>query len=256
VPTDALERPCWTNRSPAPKINPDRGDRSQELVLAPEPSAPLTSPYPKEVLMHPYPRRVHPLGRGIVLLLAGALLTACGDSDTPQASKPAMAPKPTAAAPAPAKADIPAVNACSLLSAAEVESAAGRETTDPVEDHTAERMSICAFGEPGSPMVAGKPLSRVAVLTVVTGGNDYFAGPEAQVNAIFDMAGKNAGELEVVSGLGERAHWAPLLNTLRAVRGAYMVEVEVAERDREGNKVADPRKIAEQLGKIALARIP
>ena len=125
-----------------------------------------------------------------------------------------------------------------------------------MEDHTAERMSFCAYGEPGTPMVAGNPLSKVAVLSVVTGGNDYFEGPVAQVNAIFDMAAKNAGELQAVNGLGERAHWAPLLNTLRAVRGPYMVEVEVADRDQEGNKTPESRKIAERIATIMLGRLP
>jgi len=127
---------------------------------------------------------------------------------------------------------------------------------DPVEDHSAERMSICAYGEPGTQMVGGNPLSKVAVLTVLTGGNDYFQGPTAQVNATFDMVAKNAGELEVVDGLGERAHWAPEFNTLRAVTGHYMLEVEVPDRDQEGNKIPDPRKIAEQIAQTMLARLP
>ena len=166
---------------------------------------------------------------------------------TPAAGAPAVAPTP----------ESPAVDACSLLTKAEVEAAAGRAVMDPIEDHTAPRLSICSYGEPGSPLFAGKPGVVVVVLSVLTGGNDYFAGAAAQVNATFDMAARNAGEIQPVDGLGERAHWAAELDTLRVVQDHYMLEVSVTERNSAGDRIAgDPRAIAGQLAGLMLERLP
>lgn len=122
---------------------------------------------------------------------------------------------------------------------------------DPVEEASLDRASNCSFGEPGTPMMAGKPMSNVAEISVITGGDDYYAGPVAQVNAIFDMAAKNAGEVEVVEALGERAHWTPgpPFYTLRVVQGPYLVEVSV-DPDFGG------RQAAEQIARNALQELP
>jgi hypothetical protein len=84
-------------------------------------------------------------------------------------------------------------------------------------------------------------------LSVFTGGNGYYAGPVAQASAVYDIAVKGAGGVEAVSSLGDKAHWAG--RTLRALRGAYMVEVEV-----DAGK--DDRKISEQLVRTVLDRLP
>jgi hypothetical protein len=143
------------------------------------------------------------------------------------------------------KKEIPRFDACTLISKAEIERLTGKSLLEPVEEKAAE-LSICSYGDPESPMVGGRPLSKVAVLSVFTGGNAYYAGPVAQAAAIFEMAEKSAGGAERVSGLGERAHWAG--KTLRALRGPYMIEVEV-------DVEKDSRKIAEQLAKIMLDHI-
>lgn len=175
------------------------------------------------------------------------LLAACGGSNEPPAPKGAGQSQPAqTAAPAPAvKATVVPVKSCSLFTKAEIEAATGRKVLDPVEEQTAE-LSICTYGDPEAPTLAGRPLSQVVRLSVFTGGSSYYAGPVAQAKAIYEMVEKNAGRVEVVSGLGEKAHWAG--KTLRAVRGPYMVEVEVDVGD-------GSRKIAEQLLKTALDKI-
>jgi len=206
----------------------------------------------REVVMN-YLNRPTLRWRNCVALLAVSLITACGDSKEPTPEKaPATETRTTGARP-----EIPAVNACSLLSSAEVEDAAGRKVMDPVEDHTAERLSICGYGEPGSPLLAGNPRNLVVQLSVLAGDNTYFEGPVAQVNASFDMITEHGGEVQQVKDLGERAHWAADLDTLRVVQGPYMLEVEVLERDSKGERIAgDPRNIAEQLARLMLERLP
>jgi hypothetical protein len=191
--------------------------------------------------------------RNCVLLLAVSLITACGDSKQPTPEKATATETRTGGA----RLEVPAVNACSLLTSAEVEAAAGRKVMEPLEDHTTEQLSICGYGEPGSALLAGHPRNLVVQLSVLAGDNAYFEGPVAQVNASFDMITEHAGEVQQVKDLGERAHWAASLDTLRVVQGPYMLEVEVLERDSKGERIAgDPRNIAVQLARLMLERLP
>lgn len=209
--------------------------------------------------MTPGAGRVRPVLCCALLLPACMLAVACGDSGGPRAGEPAAAPKLAAVAPAPAtpRPVVAEVDACSLLSAAEVAATVGRKTTEPVEDHSAGHMSICAYPEPGARVVAGMPQAVVAKLTVVAGSDDYFQGPTAQVAAIFDMAVQSGAELEEVGGIGERAHWSPDSDTLRVLRGPYMVEVEIPERDMAGDRISgNPREIAERIATTMLSRLP
>jgi hypothetical protein len=185
--------------------------------------------------------------RPLVIVLIGIFsIPACGGGKDEQPAAPKTEQRAdTAKSKAAAKKEIPRVDACMLISKAEIEKLTGKSVLEPVEEKAAE-LSICSYGDPGSPMVGGRPLSKVAVLSVFTGGNAYYAGPVAQAAAIFEMAEKNSGGVERVSGIGERAHWAG--KTLRAVRGPYMIEVEV-------DVEKDSRKIAEQLAKTMLDRI-
>jgi hypothetical protein len=183
----------------------------------------------------------------VIVLLGIFSIPACGGGTdeqppTPKTEQKADTAKPKVAA----KKEILRVDACTLISKTEIEKLTGRSVLDPIEEKAGE-LSICSYGDPGSPMVGGRPLRKVAVLSVFTGGNAYYAGPVAQAAAIFELAEKNAGGVERVSGTGEKAHWAG--KTLRAVRGPYMIEVEM-DADKES------RKIAEQLAKTMLDRIP
>jgi hypothetical protein len=140
----------------------------------------------------------------------------------------------------------PQVKACSLFTKAEIEAVMGRPVRDPSEE-TEANLSTCSFGDPGSPLVSGRSLTKTVALSVVSGDESYFEGPVAQTAALFEMAAKNAGEMQEVSGLGDEAHWAG--STLRVLRGAYMLEVEVDAGD-------SSRKIAEQLARTAIDRLP
>ena len=198
-------------------------------------------------------RRTGQIWHGSIPLVLAMSLIACGKSDAPQAAKPAEQPSPAAATPAStsAKAVPPVVNACSLATTAEIEAATGHKAMDPAEEASLDRASNCSFGEPGTPMMAGKPMSNVAEISVITGGDDYYAGPVAQVNGIFDMAAENAGEVEVVEGLGERAHWTPgpPFYTLRVIQGPYLMEVSVAPN-------FGGRPAAERIARNALQKLP
>ncbi len=176
------------------------------------------------------------------LLIALVLMqsAACGgDSEPPPAGGTATPARGREAAP-------PRVNACSLFTKAEIEAATGRPVRDPAEEALAN-LSTCSFGDPKSPLVAGRSLTKTVALSVVSGDDGYFEGPVAQTAALYEMAAKNAGEIQEVSGLGDKAHWAS--STLRVLRGAYMVEVEVDAGD-------SSRKIAEQLARTAIDRLP
>lgn len=174
--------------------------------------------------------------------LVVALSAACGSSEPAPAAGTTPPTPPTRGS----EAAPPQVKACSLFTKAEIETATGRTVRDPVEE-TVANLSSCTFGDPGSPVVAGRSMTRTVDLSVVSGDNGYFEGPVAQTTALYEMAAKNAGEIQQVAGLGDKAHWAG--STLRVLRGAYMIEVEVDAGD-------GSRKIAEQLARTAIDRLP
>jgi hypothetical protein len=199
-----------------------------------------------EVVMNASPQRLTACLVVAVIAVFGLLLAACGGGSPPAADQPEAARRQTSGTPPAADKAVQKVKACSLFTKAEIEAATGRTVLDPVEEELAD-LSTCSFGDPAAPKVAGRSLSKVFSLAVVSGGNSYFEGPVAQVRGIYEMAEKNAGGVDPVSGLGDKAHWAGL--TLRVLRGPYMVEVEVDAGD-------NSRKIAEQLARTAVGRLP
>jgi hypothetical protein len=136
------------------------------------------------------------------------------------------------------------VNACSLLSKDEIEAVTRRAALEPREERTAE-LSICSFGDPESPKIGDRPSIDIATLSVFSGGAGYYAGPLKQAQDGFDMIERNAGDVTPVEGIGERAYWTG--DTLRALRGAYFIEVEVD---------GDSRELAEKIATQMLAKIP
>lgn len=172
-------------------------------------------------------------GKAWLLLIAClAVLTACGggDKSAPQGTAPAAA-KPEAAQAQPAAAGVKVENIqvapCALLTQAEVEAAVGRSVAAPFEERMAN-LAICSYGDPGAPLINGRPFSKIVSLSIFTGSDaKYYAGAAAQAKEIFDMAKKNAGSVQPVNGLGEDAFWDKDWKTLRVVKGKY--EVEVAE---------------------------
>ncbi len=175
------------------------------------------------------------------IALVLVLSAACGGASEPAPAGSTATPAAGSKEPAP-----PQVNACTLFSKAEIEAAAGRPVRDPAEE-TLANLSTCGYGDPNSPLVAGRSQTKTVALSVVSGDAGYFEGPVAQTAALYEMAVKNAGEIQQVSGLGDKAHWAS--STLRVLRGAYMLEVEVDAGDAS-------RKIAEQLARMAIERLP
>lgn len=195
---------------------------------------------------------------GPVLIVCATLLPACSDNSPPSTESATETTTSNAQTQSTAKPDVASVHACNLITADEVEAIAGRKSSPSIEDKVGNQVSQCYFGEPGAPMVMGKPQGTIVELSVTTGSNGYFKGPVAQVNESFDMVTRNGGnEIQEVDGLGERAHWAADLDTLRLVKGPYLLEIQVSERDKDGNKIAgEPREIARQLATTALTRLP
>jgi hypothetical protein len=186
------------------------------------------------------------------LVIGSLLLAACGSGS--ETEKPAAAPAPgqSSAPPAAAAASqtpyVP-VDACALLTRADVEALAGKKVLEGRKEELGELVT-CAFGDPEAPQVAGRPLSQVLTLSVMTGREgSYYAGPVAQAKDSFAMAKKNAAKAEAVTGLGDDAYWDSVLRKLAVVKGKHFVDVDV-ESD------GDPLKLAKAAATKALERLP
>jgi hypothetical protein len=182
-------------------------------------------------------------------VLAGLLPAGCGGGggNEPAADSAAgqQARAATAVPPAAGRASVQQVKACTLFTRAEIEKATGRTVLEPAEAGAAE-LSTCSYGDPDSPKLAGRSLSNIVEMSVFSGGNGYHAGPVAQANDAFEIALRNAGEVTPVTGLGDKAHWAG--KTLRILRGAYLIEIEVDAGD-------GSRQVAERLAATAVGRL-
>lgn len=164
-------------------------------------------------------------------------------TEPPQASGPAEPETPVAEA-APEQPDIAQIDACSLLSQADIEALVGRSASEPHEERAGE-LSICSYGDPDSPKLGERPMNNIAQLSVFTGGDTYFAGPLQQAEDAFKMIEENAGDIEPVAGVGDRAYWTGTI--LRALRAPYFIEVEVDPASREA---------AEKIAAAMLKKIP
>ena len=185
--------------------------------------------------------RLRHLGVAGVIVLA-----ACSDNadkaSVPSSGEGAVTTNPQSTATEQVK--VAQVDACSLLSKAEIEAITGRAALESREERAAE-LSICVYGDPESPKIGDRPLIDIAKLSVFSGGSGYYAGPLKQAQDGFDMIERNAGDVTPVEGIGERAYWTG--GTLRALRGAYFIEVEVD---------GDSREMAEKIAMQLLAKIP
>jgi hypothetical protein len=112
------------------------------------------------------------------------------------------------------------VNACTLLSQAEVEAAVGRPVTAPVEERLPQQ-SGCAFGDPEAPLVAGRVVFRLVGLHVLTFDSPTAAGD------VFAIAKRNAASVDAQAGLGDEAFWDTVLHILRIRKGRYVVAMDV-----------------------------
>jgi hypothetical protein len=136
-----------------------------------------------------------------------------------------------------------------LLTKADVEDMAGKPVLDGRKEELAQLVT-CSFGDPTAPQIAGRALSQVMTLSVMTGQEGaYYAGAVAQAKDSFLMARKNAAAAEAVSGLGEDAYWDSILHKLAVVKGKYLVDVDVESG-------GDGLKIAKAAAAKALDRLP
>ena len=134
----------------------------------------------------------------------------------------------TAVPPAAGRASVQQVRACSIFTKAEIEKATGRTVLEPAEAGAAE-LSTCWSRRPRFPEGRGPVTPDIVQMSVFSGGNGYHAGPAAQAKDTFEIALRNAGDVTAVTGLGDKAHWAG--KTLRVLRGAYLIEIEVDAGD-------------------------
>lgn len=187
----------------------------------------------------------------MLLILGSFLLAGCGGSETakPAAADPApAAAAPAAAAPKSAAAAAP-VDACTLLTKADVESLAGKPVLAARKEEAGPLVS-CAFDDPTAPQVGGRAISQVLKIAVMTGEDAaYYAGAKAQAKDSLEMARKNAASDETVTGLGDAAYWDKILRTLTVASGRYLVSVDVESRD-------DNLKVAKAAAAKALEKLP
>jgi hypothetical protein len=159
--------------------------------------------------------------------LCGLLPFACGDGGGGKTKAAGNAAAVPAARPGPTAPFVP-LDACSLVTKAEVEALVGRPAMEPAKEQTANLVT-CAFGDPESPKIGGRPITQVLTLAVFTGEEGaYYAGPVAQARDAYEMARKNAASSEAVAGLGESAYWDKTFKTLSAHKGRYWVTAGVA----------------------------
>jgi hypothetical protein len=169
------------------------------------------------------------LGRGFVSVsgpfaLSVLLLSGCGGGGSQAAAARPSAPPAT---PAATKESFTPLDACSLLTKAEVEALVGKTVVEPRKE-VAGNLGICSFGDPASPMVGDRRLSNLLSIDVFTGMEaGYYAGAVAQAKDAYEQTRKNADEAEAVSGLGESAYWNKPFSTLHALKGRYWLSVDV-----------------------------
>jgi hypothetical protein len=163
------------------------------------------------------------------------LTLACGGTEAAPEGAPPPAPDAQATAPASAPDQI---DACALLSKADVEAAVGRPVQDPVGDSIANLFG-CRYRDPQDPS-GTENMVRVAVLV---------ADNAADARDVQETSRSNAAEVNPVAGLGDDAYWDAINRSLNVVKGAYHVTLSVSH---DAGGLDSARKLAEQL----LPRLP
>lgn len=147
---------------------------------------------------------------------------AAGDEAAPaSAAAPAAAPPPAAAT-----AQTPPVDACTLLTQADVESLTGKKTLPAAKDEMPSLVT-CRFDDPEAPKLPdGRAVSQILTLTVFTAQEGtYVGGPVTQAKESFETGRRNAATPEDVAGLGDAAFWDKTLRGLHVHKGRYEVSV-------------------------------
>lgn len=141
-----------------------------------------------------------------------------------------------------AKAAEKGIDACALLTQAEIQALIGRSAMKGQKSDVAE-LSSCTYGNPQAPVLNGQPTDVLVKIAVFNGERP------GQAKDAHEIARKNAAEVQPVTGLGEQAYWDGILRTLSVVKGNRGVGVNVGS-DLGGLKTA--RAIAEKV----LAKLP
>ena len=187
----------------------------------------------------------------IVALLAAvaALSIACGGDSgdgTTANSDPTEAPRSTNPAPTAAATSRPAssqsgaqLDACALLTKAEVEAAVGASVLDPESEvEVPGKIVHCDFNSPRFPTL------QVVRVTL-------FFGSDAEAKSFFDPP---PDDMEI-RNLGDDASWNQLLGTLTVLKGRYVVGVQATTA---GGAVANDKRltVAQALAPKAVAKAP
>ena len=126
-----------------------------------------------------------------------------------------------------AKAGFVPVDACTLLTRAEVEGILGRPALAGVKEQAANLVT-CSFGDPDAPKIGGRPAAQVLAVAIFTGEEGAYAGgPVAQARDAFEAARRSAASAEPVAGVGETAYWDKTFRTRSALKGRHFLSIEI-----------------------------
>jgi hypothetical protein len=128
------------------------------------------------------------------------------------------------------------LDACSLLTGADVQAATKRPVRPPAKSATAN-LASCAFDDPKD------PTSKVVDLNVLVAAN------AADAKKALAIAKSNAADVQPVAGLGEDAYWDKYLRALRIVKGRYELDLVL-------DSEAGGLDAAKALAVKALSRLP
>ena len=134
------------------------------------------------------------------------------------------------------QAGVGSLDACSLLTGADVQAATKRPVRPPAKSVTAN-VATCAFGDPKD------PTSEVVNLSVLVAAN------AADAKKALAIAKANAADVQPVAGFGEDAYWDKYLRTLRIVKGRYQLDIVLESQ-------AGGLDVAKTLAAKALSRLP
>ena len=194
----------------------------------------------------------HAQAIGFVAILA-AVAVGCSkkegerkpDPAAPAQEKPAPAAEPAVP---PGAVTAPAIDACTLVSKADVEAASKGKVSDPKAD-VAGNMATCLFGDPDG----NAPLGRVRLIALN-------AGSAGAAKSIHDMVANDPKDKrEAVAGVGEAASLKSdeYASHLLVLKGAYTLEVSVNLADKSLKRDAGAeRTAATEIAKKAVGKLP
>lgn len=153
--------------------------------------------------------------------VAAVVLAACTSKDTAAQNERTAAA--AAASPAVAKQSQPIqLDACALLSRADVEAATAQSVREPERD-SAANLYTCTYGDATKPLLNGKSLDAVVSVGVFVGDTP------AAAKWVQDFARSNAVvAVQPVTGVGSDAFWIDSDRGLQTIKGRYKVDVDIA----------------------------